>query len=163
MKEHRYRTAAIRADYIRAGAGLALTAGPLAAAPMGTGAAVVLGACALLFTGFGGRTWLRQSSCIRVDESAIARVGPFGTILSWDELSGFVLRYYATRRDRSGGWMQLTLKSGNATMRIDSTIEGFRDIAAAALRAAQARGVALSPSTVDNLRALGVIGREETV
>ena len=156
MSEHRYRRAALRADYLRAGAGLALTAAPLAAAPMGAVPAALLGGCALLFAGFGARTWVRQNSRIRIDERGIARDGPFGKLLPWDELGGLTLRYYATRRDRSGGWMQLTLNATGATMRIDSTIEGFRDIAAAALSAAEARGVAISAATAENARVLGV-------
>jgi hypothetical protein len=156
MSEHRYRARAIRGDYIRAGAGLALVAVPLAAAPLGPVAGSILGAAGLLFAGFGGRTWLRHKSRYRVDERGIARDGPFGTMLPWSALAGLRLRYYSTRRDRTGGWMQMTLKGDGATMRIDSTLEGFRDVARAALDAAGAAGIALDAATLENAGALGL-------
>ena len=160
MSEHRYRARALRGDYIRAGAGLALVGLPLAAAPVGAPAAWVLGAMAALFAGFGGRTWLRQKSVYRVDETSIVREGPLGRAVPWEEMTALRLRYYATRRDRSGGWMQMTVRGAGATMRIDSTLEGFREVAAAALRAADAAGLTLDAATLENARALGAAPRE---
>jgi hypothetical protein len=159
MSEHRYRARALRGDYIRAGAGLALVGLPLAAAPVGA-AVWVLGAMAALFAGFGGRTWLRQKSVYRVDETSIVREGPLGRAVPWEEMTALRLRYYATRRDRGGGWMQMTVRGAGATMRIDSTLEGFREVAAAALRAADAAGLTLDAATRENARALGAAPRE---
>jgi hypothetical protein len=156
MSAHAYRPQAIRGDYIRAGAGLAMTALPLTAVPPASIAGIVLTAAALLFAGFGARTWVRQKSRFHVDEKGIARDGPFGTMLPWAELTALRLRYFATKRDRSGGWMQMTLKGENGAMRIDSTLEGFRDLAGHALRTAESAGIALDRATVENLRALGL-------
>ena len=156
MSIHRYPRRSLTGDYVRAAAGLALTAGPLAAVPAGSVAAPVLGAIALVFAAFGARTALRHASRVEMDDDRLALVGPWTRIVAWREITGFRLRYFATRRDRSGGWMQLVLTSPGATLRLDSTLEGFPAIARRAARAACERRIELTPATVDNLRVFGV-------
>ncbi len=72
----------------------------------------------------------------------------------WQDVASLELRYFATKRDRSQGWMQLTLKNADTTLRLESTLEGFEEITRAAARAASRRELSLSPSTLENLRAL---------
>ena len=50
------------------------------------------------------------------------------------------LAYYSTRRDRRDGWMQLDLRSGWSSVRLDSRIEGFAELVERAARAADDRG-----------------------
>ena len=76
--------------------------------------------------------------------------------LPWAELTRCTLGYYSTRRNREGGWMQLTLACGGRRLRIDSQIEGFETILRRVARAAAERGIALDRTTVENLRALGI-------
>jgi hypothetical protein len=156
MSVHRYPHRSLVGDYVRAAAGLALTAGPLAVVPAGAVAGPVLGGLAVLFALFGARTALRQASRIEIDDDALALVGPWTRRIAWREVTGLRLRYFATRRDRSGGWMQLVVTSSNATLRLDSTLDGFPAIARHAARVACERGIALTPATVDNLRVFGV-------
>ena len=52
--------------------------------------------------------------------------------------------------------MELTLKAPDRTLRLDSTLIGFPDVAARATRAAAARGLELTPTTVSNLQAMGL-------
>jgi hypothetical protein len=55
--------------------------------------------------------------------------------------------------------MQLELRSGAATLRVDSRIEGFPELVEASVRAAETRGVSLSAATSVNLRALRIKSR----
>jgi hypothetical protein len=66
------------------------------------------------------------------------------------------LKYYSTKRDGHGGWMQLRLNGPDKTLRFESSLDGFADLARRAYAAMQSRGIALDPATADNLRLLGV-------
>ena len=52
--------------------------------------------------------------------------------------------------------MQLELRGGGATVRLDSRIEGFGEIVRRAALAAAARGLPLSAATLANLESLGI-------
>lgn len=156
MTEYRYPASATAAACLRAAAGLALTLAPLAATRPSPLPASVLGGCALLFGAYGVRALLRRRTRIRVDRAAIRAEGPLPLVIAWRDLTRVRLAYYATRRDGSGGWMQLSLKGAGRALRIDSSLAGFAEIAGRAARAAEARGVELTGATRNNLRALGI-------
>ena len=82
--------------------------------------------------------------------------GPAGRTVRWRELDGMALRFYATRRDRRDGWMQLKLKADGGTLALDSSLDGFSGIVQQALRAACANGVPLEARTLANLPGLGI-------
>jgi hypothetical protein len=67
------------------------------------------------------------------------------------------LAYYAPRRARQDGWLQLTLRgpSGPA-IRVDSTLDGFDDVLRRATGAAARNELPLDPATEANLAALGL-------
>ena len=154
---HRYPARAVLLDYFYAGLGLLFTLGPLAGtAPTGP-AAWVLGGLAALFAAYGARTALRHRTCLRVNEEGLVVEGLMRRHLPWDRLTRCTLGYYATRRNRERGWMQLTLKVGRRNLRIDSQIEGFERIVRRAALAATARGLAFDHTTQENLRALGIV------
>ena len=67
------------------------------------------------------------------------------------------LRYFAVKKDRSQGWMQLILKDPLTTLRFDSTLSGFDEITKSAYRAAQQNGLVLSSPTMENLGVRGII------
>lgn len=153
---HRYPLRAVLLDYLYSGLGLLFTLGPLGAAgPVGP-AAWFLGALAALFAFYGVRTVLRHRTCLRVSEAGITVDGVWRRRLPWEQLTRLTLGYYSTRRKRDSGWMQLTLKAGRRTLRLESQIEGFEQIAGRAARAAAARGIAFDHTTAENLRALGI-------
>lgn len=156
MSTYRYPAAALRADYLRAGIGAALTGGLAILAGGEPVAVALLSACALLFLAFGLRTWRRQRLAIALDDEAISTSGSRCVTLPWRELTAVKLRYYATRRDRSGGWMQLNLAAGGRRLSVESSLDGFAAIAGRAARAAEVNGVILDPATSSNLLALGV-------
>lgn len=158
--EYRYPVRALAGDYARASAGFAATMGPLLFVPASPVMMWVLGGLAALFLAFGARTALRQMTVVRVDDAGITAIGPLGASIAWDDLGRLALAYYSTRRDRTRGWMQLNVKGRGRSVRVDSSIDGFREIAAAAARVAERRGVALSPATIGNLAALGIAVRQ---
>jgi hypothetical protein len=147
---HAYPTAALIADYARASAGLGF--GGLALfLPMHPALTLASMLAAVFLLGFGLRTALRQLGPLRLDDEAITITGPFGQGLQWDRLDRLTLRYYSTRRDRKHGWMELRLRFGRQRLTIESQIDGFAEIVAAAAEAATRRGIALDSSTESNL------------
>jgi hypothetical protein len=160
MTALRYTRRALRADYLRAGAGAAFTLIPLAGIPVFSVAGSVLGGLGLLFVAFAGRTWVRQRTQAVVTDDAITVTALGRKTIAWADLTGVELRYFSTRRDRSQGWMQLTLSTGATRIRLESTLERFDLVAGTAAQKSAAKGIALSPSTVDNLRALGISQRD---
>jgi chloramphenicol 3-O-phosphotransferase len=69
-------------------------------------------------------------------------------------LRSLQLEYYSTRADREGGWMQLKLRDATRTIRIDSELDGFADLAGRCAREAALRGHALDAATAANLKVL---------
>jgi hypothetical protein len=156
MSQHAYPTSALAGDYVRAAAGLALVGAPLTAVPLNGAVAGALGIGVALFAGFGLRTLYRHVRPIDLSSEALSVGGPFAVRLPWSELSSVRLAYYATRRDRRDGWMQLRLGAGRRHVTLDSRIEGFEAIARHAALAARRRSLPISAATSTNFAALGI-------
>lgn len=161
-QRYRYPWSELRGDYLRAGFGAALTGLPLVATWGELYAGLVLGALMGLFAFFGLRTAIRQASVYEVGDDAIIRngwsiLGAGRVSLAWREVERVKLAFYSTRRDRSKGWMHLTISGRKHKLGIDSIIEGFDDIAARSAIAAATNGVALSDATLRNFAALGLV------
>jgi hypothetical protein len=151
-----YPGTAMYGDYLRAAAGLVPTAAILATMHVGIAGSAILGGVAALFLGFGIRTALRHRTSIELTEAAVRASGPLPASIAWSELDQMRLAYYSTRRDKGSGWLQLELRAGRSTLRLDSRIEGFAELVERAAAAAQLRGLRLDPATTANLQALGV-------
>jgi hypothetical protein len=95
----------------------------------------------LLFLVYFVRAVVRHLTRIELSEAGIAALGPFGRAIPWDELRSMKLNYYTTRSDRSGGWMQLDLGTGQRSLSVDSRLEGFAEIAGVAAQEARRRGL----------------------
>ena len=156
MSEHRYPMGVLVGDYARAGAGVLLTGGSLVLLPLNLYVRVLLGTLTALFLAFAGSTYLRQRCRVEVDGETIAASGVFPVRLSWNALDGVRLRYFATRRDRKNGWMELTLRGAGRKMRLDSRLDDFPSIARRAAEVARERHLGLTPTTVANFAALGI-------
>jgi hypothetical protein len=156
MTRHAYPTPAMLGDYARAVAGLLPIVAIISIAPVGAVEATVLGGFAALFAVFGIRTALRHGSCLELTEGVLRTSGLARTSISLAELDRLKLTYYSTRRDGRSGWMQLELRSGSSTLRLDSRVEGFTKVVEASARAAEAHGLSLNTATLTNLRALGI-------
>jgi hypothetical protein len=160
---HTYPLRALIGDYLRAATGLALTATPLIALDLNGVMTVLFGGLALLFLTFGLRTLLRQMSAVETDEHGVTATAPSlagvslgNTRIAWSDLAGVTLKYYSTRKDSKSGWMQLILKGAGPAIKIDSTIDGFEELAARAVAAARRQGVELGDSSAANFAALGI-------
>jgi len=156
MGEHRYPLDALIGDYGRAALGLVLTLGPLAVTTPLAPVTGVLAALGALFFAYGLRTVIRHCTAIIVSDKEMVARGPLGVRLGWDEVRAVSLRYFSTKRDRRGGWMQLKVSGRHRAIRVDSSIAGFEAILGAAVRGIRARGVKLDANTIENLRARGI-------
>lgn len=157
MSEHRYSTATLKGDLVRAGCGFVLCATPIALASLEIWVMLLLAAPAGLFALFGARTWLRRRIRVAVDDDGITATGLTSARLSWDDLQRFKLSYFSTRRDRTNGWMQLNLRGPSGRLSIDSNLEGFEDVCGHAFRAAADNDVELSSASLRNLAELGLV------
>ncbi len=160
MNEHRYPFEALTSDYIRAGAGIVVCGGPLPFLAGNLPAIAVLGSLTLLFAYFGWRTYLRQRTMVRVDETSIEASGVVRTRLNWRNLKQVKLSYFSTKRDRRDGWMQLSIRTPEGSLRVDSNIQGFETLARHAYDAAVENGLEMSPATQGNFQALGIHRQE---
>jgi len=158
---HRYQRRALTGDFARAGIGFALCLGAAAVAEFSGFTVWLFGVCAGVFLLFGLRTLLRSATNYELTDTGLTRsyAAGFGRAeraLAWQELEKLRLRFFPAKRDRSQGWMELTLAGGGTRMRLDSTLGDFEAIVRKAVGAAAHRRLALSESTLSNLAALGI-------
>lgn len=166
MSQHRYERGGLYADFARAGIGLVLCGGAAWMADFSGFSGWLFGICAAVFLLFGLRTCLRAVTNYELTETGLTRsyglgVGRAERTLAWRGLKTFRLRYFPAKRDRSRGWMELSLADGEGRMRIDSTLAGFDAVLRVAVGAAQRNRVALSDTTLSNLAALGAAVAQE--
>ena len=153
----RYPIASLYPDYLRAAFGVALTLGPLLLLEVADVVKAPLAVLGLLFAWFGIRTVSRHLSRVELSGSAIALRGPVSRHLAWGQLERMKLAYYAPRRSRDDGWLQLTLRgAGGRSIRLDSTLVGFDQVVGVASRAARVKDLPLDAATHANLAALGL-------
>jgi hypothetical protein len=161
----RYPRRTLWADYIRAAIGALLCGLPLLLVEVNRGVALLLGAGFILFGAYFVRTALRQRTRYVLGPDTLCADGPTGSMVECRRLDRLKLSYFSTKRDRSGGWMQLAVGStGARTVKVDSALEGFYDIVERAAQAAETNNLELSAATRANLRSMGisVAGQEET-
>ncbi|WP_374304254.1 hypothetical protein [Ferrovibrio sp.] len=152
-------------DYLRAGIGLAICLGLLLFASPQSVIFTLLVGLSLLLAWLGAITVWRQQIEITLDASGAARSGRWGLgrqlVMPWSGLRNVTLRYYSTRRDRSEGWLQLTIEGEQGILRADSDLIGFPVLVEQAIAAATARGVALSEATRLNAARLPAIAPKD--
>ena len=87
----------------------------------------------------------------------IALCGPIHRRLPWQQLRRLQLAYYAPRRARRDGWLQLTLRGPRGpAIRVNSTLDGFDAVLRRAAGAAFGNALVLDAATEANLAALGL-------
>lgn len=160
MRTFRYSSVALAGDYAGSLFGAACTLAPALLADPAPVVGWTLGAIGALFLVYFARTVCRQLTRFELEGAGIRATGPCSRgrareELRWDRLCSLRLDYYSTRMDREGGWMQLRLGDGQRTLRIDSGLDGFADLARLAAAAASRRGLALDLATLTNLQSLG--------
>lgn len=157
-KSFRYPRPALRSAYALACTGMAIGFGPLLFAQPASLFRWLLGTMGVLFLVYFARTVVRQRTRIEVDGSGIGARGPLGVVIRWDNVRAVRLNYYSTRPDRSGGWMEFIVKGPRRSIRVESTLDGFVELVAEALRELRGRGIELDERSQANLRALGLSG-----
>jgi hypothetical protein len=158
LTRYRYPPGPLLGDYARATAGLILTGLPPLLLPLSPWVALPLAVAAGLFVLFAARTAQRHMTVIEMDGTGIYARGPLGGSIPWEHLAQVRLNYYSTRRDRGLGWMQLRLTGTGAgeTVRIESTLDGFDEIAERVAGVARGKGIGMTDTTVSNFLALGI-------
>lgn len=156
MSIHAYPLRAVLGDYACSAAGLASCGALLALGPAHPAMTVVLGVLLMLFAVHALRTVRRNLTRFEVDDERIASRGPRPGTLAWDDLSQVRLAYYSTHRDGSKGWLHLSLAGGRRRLGLDSSLDGFTEVAARAAAAAAANGLWLDPASAANFKALGL-------
>ena len=157
----RYSVASLFPDYLRTGFGLAVTMGPLLWLDLAGAVAALLAGLGLLFAWFGTRTVVRHLSRVELSGDAISLSGPLARRLAWSDLERLRLAYYAPRRSRDAGWLQLTLSGRRGRpIRLDSTLGGFDQVLGQASRVARAKALPMDSATRANLAALGLAGSD---
>jgi hypothetical protein len=162
----RYPRETLWADYVRASIGVLLCGLPLLLIDVNQWLGFFLAAGFVLFALFLVRTALRHRTRYLLGADTLCADGPAGGIVELRRLDRLKLSYFSTKRDRSDGWMQLSVGStGGRTVKIDSSLEGFHDVVERAAHAAGEAGLTLSEATRANLKAMGitVAGQELTV
>jgi hypothetical protein len=135
---------------------------PLLALEVNHWLAAVLGAGLVLFALFFVRTAMRQRTRFVLGPDTLCADGPGGKVVEWNRLDRLKLSYFSTKRDRTGGWMQLSVGSAGAgTVKVDSALDGFYDIVERAAAAALANGVELTLATRANLKSMGISVSEQ--
>lgn len=154
----RYPTGILWADYGRALAGVVLCGAPLLLVDVNPWFGLLLGVGLFLFTLYGVRTALRQKTRYTFDTDRLCAEGATRAVVEWARLDRLKLNYYSTKRDRSDGWMQLSVGSGGGRLvKIDSSLDGFHDVVERAAHAAEAADVEMSDPTRVNLRSMGIM------
>jgi hypothetical protein len=152
---YRYPWQAMVPDYVRAAIGMLFAGMPLMLVEMPLVVTGVLAFLVVIFAAFAVQAGLRHATKILVSARDI-RALPMGVRLDWDRLTRLRLAYFSVRRDGRRGWMELKLRSGRRTLRIDSRLEGFTEVVRQAAAAASEGCVQLEPTTLSNLANLGI-------
>lgn len=155
MNSYRYPTRVVVRDYLLSGIGVALFIPPVFLMGLPLLTALIFSALGGLFLIFGLQVYRRHRTRIKISDDGLY-VAPDGRELAWSELSKLALSYFAVRRDGERGWMELKLSGEAQSVRLDSRLEGFSEIAACAARAAGHNGLELDRATLANLAALGI-------
>lgn len=165
-----YPLARLWPDYFRAGAGLLVTVGLMLFAEPVSVIFWLLLALSLLLGWLALHTLWRQQAGFDIDDRGVAQAGRWvrqrPRAVAWSEMRRLRLRYFSTRRDRSRGWMVLTIAGDRVKLRADSDLDGFDRLVAHALAWADRQGLAVDADTRENAARLaaGILqdGRTET-
>lgn len=157
MSRHTYPAPCIASDLLRASAGFAICSAPLLIAdsplPVST---MVLAALSVFFALSFVRALILVRTCIEWDDRAVCSHGLRLRRLYWQNVSSLRLSYYSTRRDRSNGWLQLSLAGDGGRLTVDSRLNGFEELVGRAMQAALTNKLCLDPTTRYNFQALGI-------
>jgi hypothetical protein len=149
--EYGYPRTEIGKDYLRGLLGLAVCAAPFLWVRPATFVVVILAVMAAVFMVLLLQTAYRHVSRIIVDDDGITVVSLIRRRIAWHELREMQLSYFTTWKSAKG-FMELKLKGPRTTVRIGSTLQGFRELLQVANAAAARNRLQFNAATIDNLR-----------
>ena len=158
---HRWKASALTGDLVRGLVAVAVTLFFLLLVPVLTVAFYILLVLAVLFGLYLAGTVSRWRSVVETDDEGIRISSGFlgQRAIKWAELRKFELRHFPLSRDRTQGWMELTLASPKAKVTVDDRLDGFDAVLAKAWAAAQRAELGVSNATHVNLVAAGLIAK----
>jgi hypothetical protein len=164
MTELRYPLSALVWDYARGIAGIVICIVILVTNEWHSQLVWLFIGLTALFVLYTMTTLAKNLTRFQVSEEGIECGGFRRQSIRWGDLSELALRYYPTSRSRKKGWMTLTLRakgasgsaSGQTSLKIESNLPGFTEIATRAAWAAKENKLMVDRVTADNLAALGV-------
>lgn len=153
---HNYPSKELTGDYVRGGIGVLICGAPLVFADSMPVAAWFLIILVAVFGGFVLRTAIRNFTWIKAEPEGIRTIGILGKAIRWEEISKVKLRYFSTKRDRSGGWMQMKVTGRGKTIELDSALTDFEDLARRVGEAAVDARAAMDETTRANFALMGI-------
>lgn len=158
VREYRWPAKRLVGDYIRGVLGVAFAIICALLAPPGSWWQMILIALLFLFLAFLSDVLIRHGTRILMTSGELVRRRPFWgqDTVSWSEIKELDVKFYASGRDRSKGWMTATIKGPRATITLDDANGGFEDIVDRAMRAIDVQGLGLNESTAANVASLGL-------
>jgi hypothetical protein len=153
--EYGYSFSSVGGDFVRAIVGLVLCSLPVLLGLELILALWLLVPLTTVFFTFLVRIIFRYMTTVTVTDEWI-RVNSFLDItLYWADVTDFKLSYFTLWRNGEKGWMQMRLRNATNSIRIESSLVGFEEIASRAFAAAEANHISLNSTTTSNLEAFG--------
>jgi hypothetical protein len=151
----RYPPRAILGDLLRAGAGASVCALAVLLVEPPAWLRLLLLAALLAFAVFGLRASARGRQGFALEPGELV-VLHRGARLPWSALRRLKLSYFSTRRDHREGWLELVLGFEDASIRVDSRLQGFETLLRQAIIAARDNHVDMNAATLRNVTWLGL-------
>ncbi len=155
MDEYAYTRADLGRDYIRAFAGLAICVAPFIWLEPALYFIVVLLVMGSVFAILLWQTMARQFTRVLIDEQGITMIAFRRRTIAWHLLSQIQLSYFTTWKNVTG-FMELKLKGPGVSMKIGSSLIGFRNVTKRASEAASRNRLSFTGATIDNLKHLNI-------
>jgi len=153
---HRYETADLVKDDLRAVAGLAVFGAPLVFLKTVPWITVLLAAGSVVFALFLGRCVLRHRTGVLVSDTRIEIRSLRSTVIDWQDINHVSLKHYSPRRRSGRGWMQLTLSDGAKKIVIESGLDNFHNIVRRAASVIGRNRLDVSTATRANFKAMNI-------
>lgn len=151
-RTHGWPTRSLVGDYLRAGAGFAVTFPPLLFVEWTPAVIIIFGGLSGLFLWLAMRTFGRQRTRIRVDADMITR-GRHK--IQWAEMKEVKLRRFGRKKKKGAGYFDLLIAGPGGRIKIDSELSEFLELARQIHQVARDNQITLDEKTRTNFSALG--------
>lgn len=158
MKRQKYLFSSILSDYLRSMLGLTVCGFLIIVSGVHIVVLYILGMLILLFVTYAIRTVCRHFTSISFDRDCLqVYIGVWlWREIKWSRVAGIKMRYFSTRRDKTGGWLQLIVLDGDTKISFDSHLENFAVFAERALSIAVEKKLSLNPTTLENFKSINL-------